>query len=105
MLAFVGLCWPSLAFLAFLALDDFFKQKLAFVDKKLSTIDLFPTIRCQNQLPNEIGHFETLCSIENVVANFILFVGVISLSILIQNQLSVIGISHSLTNIHNFQWN
>ena len=26
-----GLCWPSLAFLA---LDDFLKQKLAFVDKK-----------------------------------------------------------------------
>ena len=33
MLAFVGLHWPSLAFLAFVALDDFLKQKLAFVDK------------------------------------------------------------------------
>jgi hypothetical protein len=30
MLAFIGLCWPSLAFVA---LDDFFKQKLAFVNK------------------------------------------------------------------------
>jgi len=29
-LDFVGLCWPSLAFLAFVALDEFFKQKLAF---------------------------------------------------------------------------
>ena len=32
-LGYTGLCWPSLAFLAFVALDDFFKQKLAFVDK------------------------------------------------------------------------
>jgi hypothetical protein len=29
-LDFAGLCWPSLAFVA---LDDFFKQKLAFADK------------------------------------------------------------------------
>jgi len=33
MLAFVGLHWPFLVFLAFMALDDFFKAKLAFVDK------------------------------------------------------------------------
>jgi len=33
MLAFVGLCWPSLAFLAFMALNDFLKQKMAFADK------------------------------------------------------------------------
>ena len=32
-LAFDGLFWPSLAFLAFVALDEFFKQKLAFADK------------------------------------------------------------------------
>ena len=32
-LGYAGLCWPSLAFLAFVALDDFFKPKLAFVDK------------------------------------------------------------------------
>ena len=32
-LDFAGLCWPSLAFLAFVALDDFLKQKLAFADK------------------------------------------------------------------------
>jgi hypothetical protein len=32
-LDFAGLCWPSLAFLAFVALDNFFKQKLAFSDK------------------------------------------------------------------------
>ena len=31
-LNFAGLCWPSLAFLAFLALDDL-KQKLAFADE------------------------------------------------------------------------
>ena len=29
-----GLCLPLLAFLAFVAFDDFLKQKLAFVDKK-----------------------------------------------------------------------
>ena len=32
-LAFDDLFWPSLAFLAFMALDDFFKQKMAFADK------------------------------------------------------------------------
>ena len=32
-LGYAGLCWPSLAFLAFMALDDFFKQKMAFADK------------------------------------------------------------------------
>ena len=30
---------------------------------KLSTIDLFPTIRCQNQFLNEIQQSESLCSI------------------------------------------
>ena len=59
-LAFDGLFWPSLAFVAFVALDEFLKQKLAFADKKISTIDLFPTIRCQNQSPNEIWHFESV---------------------------------------------
>ena len=28
-----GLCWPLLAFLAFMALDDFLEQKMAFADK------------------------------------------------------------------------
>ena len=32
-LHFVGLFWPSLAFEAIVAWDQFFKQKLAFVDK------------------------------------------------------------------------
>jgi hypothetical protein len=32
-LDFAGLCWPSLAFLAFVALDDFLKQKMAFANK------------------------------------------------------------------------
>jgi hypothetical protein len=32
-LAFDDLFWPSLAFLAFVALDDFLKQKLAFADE------------------------------------------------------------------------
>jgi hypothetical protein len=30
---FAGLFWPLLAFLAFVALDKFFKQKLAFFGK------------------------------------------------------------------------
>ena len=41
MLAFVGLHWPSLAFLAFVALDDFLKQKLAFVDKIQAQLTCF----------------------------------------------------------------
>ena len=32
-LDFAGLCWPLLAFMAFMALDDFFKQKMAVADK------------------------------------------------------------------------
>jgi hypothetical protein len=32
-MAFDGLFWPSLIFLALVALDEFLKQKLAFVDK------------------------------------------------------------------------
>jgi hypothetical protein len=32
-LDFVGLCWLSLVFVAFAALDKSFKQKQAFVDK------------------------------------------------------------------------
>jgi len=32
-LGYAGLCWPSLAFLSFMALDDFSKQKIAFADK------------------------------------------------------------------------
>ena len=43
-LDFAVLCWPSLAFVA--------------LDKTgLCTIDLFPTIRCQNQFPKAIVHF------------------------------------------------
>ena len=40
-LAFDGLFWPSLAFLAFVALDDFLKQKLAFVDKIQAQLTCF----------------------------------------------------------------
>jgi hypothetical protein len=40
-LDFTGLCWPSLAFLAFVALDDFFKQKVAFADKDLAQLSCF----------------------------------------------------------------
>jgi hypothetical protein len=32
-LDFAGLCWPSLAFLAFVAFDDFFKAKTGLYDK------------------------------------------------------------------------
>jgi hypothetical protein len=55
-----GLCWPSLAFLAFVALDYFLKLKLAFADKKSSTIGLFPIITCQNQFLKVIGHSKFL---------------------------------------------
>ena len=58
---FLNPCLQSfLAFLAFVALDEFFKQKLAFADEKLSTIDLFPTIRCQNQFPNKSQQSESV---------------------------------------------
>ena len=32
-LDFAGLCWPSLAFLAFVALDEFFKAKTGLFGK------------------------------------------------------------------------
>ena len=54
-LGYPCLCWPLWPWMIFL------KQKLAFADKKLSTIDLFPTIRCQNQFPKVIGHSKSLC--------------------------------------------
>ena len=60
----LGLCWSLLAFIGLFGLYGlgwFFKAKNGLWWYKLSTIDLFPTIKCQNQLPNEIGHFETLC--------------------------------------------
>ena len=40
-LAFDDLFWPSLALLAFVALDDFFKQKLAFADKNQAQLTCF----------------------------------------------------------------
>ena len=40
-LDFAGLFWPSLAFLAFVALDDFLKQKLAFADKNQAQLTCF----------------------------------------------------------------
>jgi hypothetical protein len=36
-----GLCWPSLAFLAFVALDYFLKLKLAFADKNQAQLACF----------------------------------------------------------------
>ena len=46
-----------------MALDDFFKQKKAFAEKNyISTIDMFPIIRCQKQLPNKFQQPESLCS-------------------------------------------
>ena len=57
-----GLCWPLLAFLAFLAfvtLDESFKQKVANLVKNKQN---WPV--CINQMlkpiPNEIGHFNAL---------------------------------------------
>ena len=35
------ICWPLLAFLAFVALDEFFKQKLAFPDKNQAQLTCF----------------------------------------------------------------
>ena len=58
-----GVCWPLLAFIGLFGLCGlgwFFKAKTGLCWYKLSIIDLFPTIRCQNQSPNEIGHFESL---------------------------------------------
>ena len=58
-----GLWWPFLAFIGLFGLCGlgwFFKAKTGLCWWKLSTIDLFPTIRCQNQSPNEIGHFESV---------------------------------------------
>ena len=40
-LGYAGLCWPSLAFLAFVAFDDFLKQKLAFFDKNQAQLTCF----------------------------------------------------------------
>ena len=40
-LGYAGLCWPSMAFLAFVALDDFLKQKLAFFDKNQAELTCF----------------------------------------------------------------
>ena len=37
-LDFAGLCWPSLAFLA---LDNFFKQKMAFAGKNQALLTCF----------------------------------------------------------------
>ena len=58
-----GLWWPFLAFIGLFGLCGlgwFFKAKTGLCWWKLSTIDLFPKIRCQNQSPNEIGHFESV---------------------------------------------
>ena len=40
-LDFAGLWWPFLAFLAFVALDEFFEQKLAFADKNQAQLTCF----------------------------------------------------------------
>ena len=59
-----GLWWPFLAFIGLFGLCDlgwFFKAKTGLCWWKLSIIDLLPTIRCQKQSPNEIGHFESVC--------------------------------------------
>ena len=58
-----GHCWPLLAFIGLFSLcvlGWFFKAKTGLCWWKLSTINLFPTINCQNQSPNEIGHFESV---------------------------------------------
>ena len=56
-----SLWWPFLAFIVLCGLGWIFKAKSGLCRWKLSTIDLFPTFRCQKQSPNEIGHFESLC--------------------------------------------
>ena len=58
-----GLWWPFLAFIGLFGLCGlgwFFKAETGLCWWKLSTIDLFSTIRCQNQSPNEIRHFESV---------------------------------------------
>ena len=49
-MAFDGLFWPSLAFLALVALDEFLKQKLAFVDKNLAQLTYFQHSDVKNKL-------------------------------------------------------
>ena len=44
-LGFDGLFWPSLAFLVFLGLDEFFKQRPAFGDENKAKLSCF-----QNQM-------------------------------------------------------
>ena len=76
-MAFYGLLWPFMAFIGLFGLCGlgwFFKAKNGLCWWKLNTTDLFPTIRCQNQSPNEIGHFESvwlgLIKFNDVSANF-----------------------------------
>ena len=66
MLAFVGLHWPSLAFLAFVALDDFLKQKLAFVDKIQAQMTCF-------QQSDVKTNYQTRSGILKHCAHYILF--------------------------------
>ena len=68
-----GLWWPFLAFIGLFGLCGlgwFFKAKTGLCWWKLSTIDLFPTIRYQNQSPNEIKDFETVWKM-HLILNFI----------------------------------
>ena len=54
-LGYAGLCWPSLAFLAFVALDDFLKQKLAFVDKIQAQLTCFQQSDVKNNYQTRSG--------------------------------------------------
>ena len=56
LMTFFGLHWPLWPLWPWMI----FKAKTGLCWWKLSTIDLFSTIRCQNQSPNEIGHFESV---------------------------------------------
>ena len=55
-LGYAGLSWPSLAFLAFMALGDFLKQKMAFADKDKAQLTCFQQsnvkTNCQTSFTN-----------------------------------------------------
>ena len=57
LMTFFGLHWPFWPLWPWMI---FFSSKNWPLLIKLSTIDLFPTIRCQNQFPNEIQQSEPL---------------------------------------------
>ena len=83
-LDFAGLCWPSLAFLAFLALHEFFKQRRAFGDKNLAKLSC-----SNNQMSKPISEskstiYSTVCEVKPFFQQ-VLWCAVFFIQVLIQN--------------------